>query len=424
MTTIQKIESYEVLDSRGNPTLKAIVHLSDGVKGEAIVPSGASTGKKEALELRDQDKNRYGGKGVLKACNNINTLIHNHFAGKSPFEQADIDRLLIEIDGTENFSHIGANASLGVSMAVARAAAQSLKIPLYRYLGGSNALTLPVPMLNIINGGSHADNTVDFQEYMIMPLGFETFNDALRASAEVYQSLKKILHDSKHITSIGDEGGFAPNLSNNTEPIEVILRAIEQAGYKCGTEMAIALDVASSELVNADGKYHLASENRVLSSEEMVEYYASMVEKYPIVSIEDGLSEDDWSGWKILTQRLGDKIQLVGDDLFVTHAKILQEGIDKGIANAILIKPNQIGTISQTMEAIRLANRHKYRCIMSHRSGESEDSFIADFAVALNTGEIKTGSTARSERIAKYNRLLAIEREVKGGVYLGKALFR
>ena len=421
MVTISYITAHEVLDSRGNPTLQATVALTDGTKASAIVPSGASTGKREALELRDGGS-RYGGKGVLNACENVRTTIQDALVHKSPFEQGMIDSILLSLDGTENFERLGANAALGVSMAVARAAASSQKIPLYRYLGGVNALTLPVPMLNIINGGSHADNTVDFQEYMIMPLGFENFREALRASAEVYQTLKKKLHALGHITSIGDEGGFAPNLANNKEPIDIILDAIEGAGYKAGTEIAIALDVASSELVS-EGGYKLSSENRTLSSDEMIAYYAKLVEDYPIVSIEDGLGEEDWEGWKRLTQKLGSKIQLVGDDLFVTNAKILQQGIAQNIANTILIKPNQIGTISQTLEAVALARRNGYRCVMSHRSGESEDVFIADLAVALNTGEIKTGSTARSERIAKYNRLLEIERELERGRYLGAKLF-
>ncbi len=423
MVYIDEINAQEVLDSRGNPTIQASILLSDGNVGSAIVPSGASTGKREALELRDGDE-RYLGKGVLKACENVNSTIADALCGLSPFNQSLIDNTLIELDGTENFSNLGANAALGVSMAVARAAAKSLNIPLYRYLGGANALTLPTPMLNIINGGSHADNTVDFQEYMIMPVGFDTFSEAMRASAEIYQHLKKILKDSKHITSIGDEGGFAPNLKTNEEPIQIILEAVKKADYKEGEQIAIALDVASSEFINDKGIYCLKGEGRELCSEELIEYYEKLISKYPIVSIEDGLSEDDWEGWKKLTQKLGNKIQLVGDDLFVTNAKILAQGIEKNIANAILIKPNQIGTVSQTMEAVRLAQRNNYRCIMSHRSGESEDSFIADFAVALNTGEIKTGSTARSERMAKYNRLLSIEKELIYPTYLGKSLFR
>lgn len=423
MPKIADIKAFEVLDSRGNPTLRTEVLLDDGSSGEAIVPSGASTGKREALELRDQDKGRYLGKGVLKACENVNTLIKDNLMGLEAYDQGKVDNLLEELDGTENFSNLGANATLGVSMAFSRASAKSLNLPLYRYLGGANASILPVPMLNIINGGSHADNNVDFQEYMIMPLGFDSFSEALRASAEVYQNLKKILNDRGEITAIGDEGGFAPNFANNQEPIEVILQAIEKSGYRAGEQIAIALDVASSELVSEDGAYHLKGEGRVLSSEELVEYYEKLISSYPIVSIEDGLSEDDWSGWQLLTEKLGKRVQLVGDDLFVTNHKILQEGISKGVGNAILIKPNQIGTISQTMKAIRLALHHRYRSVMSHRSGESEDTFIADFAVALNTGEIKTGSTARSERMAKYNRLLQIEQELRGGEYLGWKIF-
>lgn len=423
MICIKHIQAQEVLDSRGNPTIQAMVFLSDNTVASAIVPSGASTGKREALELRDGDKARFLGKGVLKACENVNTTIAKSLIGLNPFDQGRIDSILLELDGTNNYSHLGANATLGVSMAVARASANALNIPLYRYLGGANALTLPTPMLNIINGGSHADNTVDFQEYMIMPTGFDSFSEGLRASAEIYQVLKQILKDSRHITAVGDEGGFAPNLTNNEEPIQIILKAIEKAGYKPGDEISIALDVASSEFFK-EGKYHLMGENKTLDSEELIQYYEKLVSKYPIVSIEDGLSEDDWDGWKILTQKLGDKVQLVGDDLFVTNAKILQEGIDKNIANAVLIKPNQIGSVSETMQTVRLAQRNHYKCIMSHRSGESEDSFIADFAVALNTGEIKTGSTSRSERIAKYNRLLEIEKELATGEYIARTLFK
>ncbi len=422
MVFIDDIRADEVLDSRGNPTVRATVRLSDGTSAEAIVPSGASTGKREALELRDGGE-RYLGKGVLTACENVNVKIADELIGLSPYNQSEVDAIMKELDGSDNYANLGANAVLGVSMAVARAAAKSLHMPLYRYLGGANALVMPVPMLNIINGGSHADNSVDFQEYMIMPTGFDEFAEALRASSEVYHNLKKILHEMGHSTALGDEGGFAPNLSNNEEPIQVIMKAIEKAGYKPGEQIDIALDVASSELV-ADGGYRLESEGRTLSSEEMVEYYEKLLAKYPIVSIEDGLSEDDWDGWKVMTERLGCKVQLVGDDLFVTNAAILAEGIEKGIANAILIKPNQIGSVSETMQTVRLAQRNAYNCVMSHRSGESEDAFIADFAVALNTGQIKTGSTARSERIAKYNRLLAIERELGYFEYLGKSLFR
>ncbi|GHQ03408.1 enolase [Helicobacter pylori] len=424
MLTIKDIHALEVMDSRGNPTIQASVILSDNTKASAIVPSGASTGKREALELRDNDKTRFLGKGVLRACENVNSVIKHHLIGLEAINQAFVDERLRALDGTPNYANLGANAVLGVSMALARASAKALNLPLYRYLGGANALTLPVPMLNIINGGTHANNSIDFQEYMIMPLGFESFKEALRASAEVYHTLKKLLDGKNQLTSVGDEGGFAPNFNNNVEPLEVISQAIEKAGYKLGEEIALALDVASSELVDENFNYHLKGENKILDSHELVAYYKKLVAKYPIVSIEDGLSEDDWEGWVFLSKELGRQIQLVGDDLFVTNASLLQKGIEKNIANAILIKPNQIGTISETLETIRLAKHHAYQCVMSHRSGESEDSFIADFAVALNTGEIKTGSTARSERIAKYNRLLEIEHELKGGIYIGKELFK
>ncbi|GAA9353734.1 phosphopyruvate hydratase [Helicobacter pylori] len=424
MLTIKDIHALEVMDSRGNPTIQASVILSDNTKASAIVPSGASTGKREALELRDNDKTRFLGKGVLRACENVNSVIKHHLIGLEAINQAFVDERLRALDGTPNYANLGANAVLGVSMALARASAKALNLPLYRYLGGANALTLPVPMLNIINGGTHANNSIDFQEYMIMPLGFESFKEALRASAEVYHTLKKLLDGKNQLTSVGDEGGFAPNFNNNVEPLEVISQAIEKAGYKLGEEIALALDVASSELVDENFNYHLKGENKILDSHELVAYYKELVAKYPIVSIEDGLSEDDWEGWAFLSKELGRQIQLVGDDLFVTNANLLQKGIEKNIANAILIKPNQIGTISETLETIRLAKHHAYQCVMSHRSGESEDSFIADFAVALNMGEIKTGSTARSERIAKYNRLLEIEHELKGGIYIGKELFK
>ncbi|UOR26273.1 phosphopyruvate hydratase [Helicobacter pylori] len=424
MLTIKDIHALEVMDSRGNPTIQASVILSDNTKASAIVPSGASTGKREALELRDNDKTRFLGKGVLRACENVNSVIKHHLIGLEAINQAFVDERLRALDGTPNYANLGANAVLGVSMALARASAKALNLPLYRYLGGANALTLPVPMLNIINGGTHANNSIDFQEYMIMPLGFESFKEALRASAEVYHTLKKLLDGKNQLTSVGDEGGFAPNFNNNVEPLEAISQAIEKAGYKLGEEIALALDVASSELVDENFNYHLKGENKILDSHELVAYYKKLVAKYPIVSIEDGLSEDDWEGWAFLSKELGRQIQLVGDDLFVTNASLLQKGIEKNIANAILIKPNQIGTISETLETIRLAKHHAYQCVMSHRSGESEDSFIADFAVALNTGEIKTGSTARSERIAKYNRLLEIEHELKGGIYIGKELFK
>jgi enolase len=422
MVYIDNIYADEVMDSRGNPTVRATVVLSDGTKESAIVPSGASTGKREALELRDGG-DRYMGKGVQTAVDNVNNTIANELIGLSPFNQAEVDATMKDIDGTQNYGNLGANAVLGVSMAVARAAARSLDIPLYRYLGGANAMTMPVPMLNIINGGEHANNSVDFQEYMVMPVGFENFKEGLRASAEVYHHLKKIIDGMGESTAVGDEGGFAPNLKSNEEPITVIMEAIEKAGYKAGEQICIALDVAASELINDEGLYVLKSENRELTSEELADYYVDLCEKYPIVSIEDGLSEDDWDGWKILTEKLGDKVQLVGDDLFVTNANILNEGIQKGIANSILIKPNQIGSVSETMLTIRLAQRNNYNCVMSHRSGESEDAFIADFAVALNCGQIKTGSTARSDRIAKYNRLLEIGAEIGYAEYLGKQPF-
>ena len=422
MIFIDEIYADEVLDSRGNPTVRATVKLSDGTSAGAIVPSGASTGKREALELRDGDK-RYMGKGVLKACENINTTIADCLIGINPYDQGLVDGIMKEVDGTDNYSSLGANAVLGVSMAVARASAQSLGLPLYRYLGGSNALVIPTPMFNIINGGSHANNSVDFQEYMIMPLNFDTFSEALRAATEVYHNLRAIIAKLGESTALGDEGGFAPNLKDNEEPLKVIMQAIEKAGYKAGEDFGIALDTASSEFA-VEGGYRLESENRTLTSAQLVDYFVDMCNNYPIVSIEDGLSEDDWDGWKLMTEKLGNKIQIVGDDLFVTNEKILSRGINEGIANSILIKPNQIGSVSETMRTVRLAQRNNYKCVMSHRSGESEDAFIADFAVALNCGEIKTGATARGERTAKYNRLLEIERELGGSEYLGKTLFK
>jgi len=422
MIFIDDVRANEVMDSRGNPTVQATVSLSDGTVASAIVPSGASTGKREALELRDGG-GRYMGKGVLTACENVNDKISDSIVGLSPFNQAEIDLIMKTIDGTENYGELGANAVLGVSMALARAAAKSLNMPLYRYLGGANAVTLPVPMINIINGGEHANNSVDFQEYMIVPVGFKTFSEGLQASAEVYQHLKQIIDALGQSTAVGDEGGFAPNLESNEAPLRIIMEAIELAGYIAGEDIVLALDVAASELTNDDGMYVLKSEDRTLTAKELVDYYADLCAKYPIKSIEDGLDEDDWEGWKILTEVLGDKVQLVGDDLFVTNVNILAEGIEKNIANSILIKPNQIGTVSETMQTIRLAQRSGYKCVMSHRSGESEDTFIADFAVAMNTGEIKTGSTARSDRIAKYNRLLEIERELGQFEYLGNSIF-
>ncbi|TXE84398.1 phosphopyruvate hydratase [Campylobacter peloridis] len=414
MLIIEDLRAFEVLDSRGNPTIKAEIMLSDGSVGSAIVPSGASTGKKEALELRDNDE-RFGGKGVLKAIENINGIIAENIIGLDAFNQTQLDNTLLELDGTKNYSNLGANATLGISMATARAAANALGVPLYRYLGGANASVLPVPMCNIINGGAHANNSVDFQEFMIMPFGFTSFKEGLRAVCEIYAVLKKELASLGHSTALGDEGGFAPNLANNTEPLDLLMTCIKKAGYE--NKIKLALDVASSELYK-DGKYHL--EGKVFSSEDLIARYEELCAKYPIFSIEDGLAEDDYEGWIKLTQKLGNKIQLVGDDLFVTNEDILREGIMKKMANAVLIKPNQIGTITQTMRTVRLAHRNNYKCIMSHRSGESEDTFIADFAVALNTGQIKTGALARGERTAKYNRLLEIE--LDNDEYLGEKL--
>ncbi|EHN6894545.1 phosphopyruvate hydratase [Campylobacter upsaliensis] len=414
MLIIEDVRAFEVLDSRGNPSVKAEVILSDGSSGSAIVPSGASTGSKEALELRDGEA-RFGGKGVLKAVSNVNENIADEITGLDAFNQTQLDTILRELDGTKNYSKLGANATLGVSMANARAVANSLGMPLYRYLGGANASVLPVPMCNIINGGAHANNSVDFQEYMIMPYGFTSFKEGLRAVCEIYAILKKELANGRHPTALGDEGGFAPNLANNTEPIEFLMTCIKKAGYE--KQIKIALDVASTEFYK-DGKYHL--EGRTFTSDELIARYVELCAKYPICSIEDGLAENDFEGWIKLTKELGNKIQLVGDDLFVTNEEILKEGIEKKMANAILIKPNQIGTLTQTMRTVRLAQRNNYKCIMSHRSGESEDAFIADFAVALNTGQIKTGAPARADRTAKYNRLLEIELE--NDEYLGEGL--
>ncbi|WP_297194339.1 phosphopyruvate hydratase [uncultured Campylobacter sp.] len=414
MLYIEDVMAYEVLDSRGNPTVKTQITLSDGSIGKAIVPSGASTGSKEALELRDKDS-RFGGKGVLKAISNVNESIAENIIGLDAFNQTQLDETLRELDGTKNYSNLGANATLGVSMANARAVANALNIPLYRYLGGANASILPVPMCNIINGGAHANNSVDFQEFMIMPYGFTSFKEALRSVCEIYVILKNELANLGHSTALGDEGGFAPNLANNTEPIDLLMTCIKKAGYE--NRIKLALDVASTELFK-NGKYHL--EGKSFSSDELIERYIELCNKYPIVSIEDGLAEDDYDGWVKLTQKLGSKVQLVGDDLFVTNEAILKDGINKKMANAVLIKPNQIGTITQTMRTVRLAQRNNYNCIMSHRSGESEDDFIADFAVALNTGQIKTGALARGERTAKYNRLLEIELE--NDEYLGESI--
>lgn len=418
------VYAREVLDSRANPTVEVEVTLEDGSVGRAIVPSGASTGEFEAVELRDGDKSRYLGKGVLKAVDNVNTVIAPELIGMNAFLQTEIDEMLIELDGTHNKGKLGANALLGVSLAVARAAAAALNMPLYQYIGGVNAKVLPVPMMNIINGGKHADNNVDLQEFMIMPVGAESFSDALRMCTEVYHALKKTLTAKGYNTAIGDEGGFAPNLKSNEEAIEVIIEAITAAGYKPGEQIRIAMDPAASELYKEDGKYHLEGEGKVLSSAEMVDFYENLVNKYPIVSIEDGLAEEDWEGWKIMTDRLGKKIQLVGDDLFVTNTKRLEKGIEMGVTNSILIKLNQIGTLTETLDAIEMAKRAGYTAVVSHRSGETEDTTIADLVVAVNAGQIKTGAPARTDRVAKYNQLLRIEEELgEVSQYLGMATF-
>ncbi|WP_027409937.1 phosphopyruvate hydratase [Anoxybacteroides tepidamans] len=410
MPIIVDVYAREVLDSRGNPTVEVEVYTESGAFGRALVPSGASTGEYEAVELRDGDKNRYLGKGVLKAVENVNEVIAPAIIGFDVTDQVGIDKTLIELDGTENKGKLGANAILGVSMAVARAAADYLEIPLYQYLGGFNAKTLPVPMMNILNGGAHADNNVDIQEFMIMPVGAPTFREALRMGTEIFHSLKAVLKAKGYNTAVGDEGGFAPNLKSNEEALQTIIEAIEKAGYKPGEEVMLAMDVASSELYNKeDGKYHLAGEGVVKTSEEMVVWYEELVAKYPIISIEDGLDENDWAGHKLLTERLGKKVQLVGDDLFVTNTKKLAQGIEQGVGNAILIKVNQIGTLTETFEAIEMAKRAGYTAVISHRSGETEDSTIADIAVATNAGQIKTGAPSRTDRVAKYNQLLRIE---------------
>ena len=421
---IETIIAREVLDSRGNPTVEAEVLLESGYRGRAIVPSGASTGSHEALELRDGDQ-RYGGKGVLKAVKNVNEIIAPALEGMNADEQGLLDHAMLDLDGTPNKGRLGGNAILAVSLASARAAADALDVPLYRYLGGSNARTLPVPMMNLINGGAHADNSVDFQEFMVMPVGAPSFREALRYGAETFHALKKVLSGRGYNTNVGDEGGFAPNLSSNEEALEVLLEAIQKAGYEPGKDIMIALDPAVTELYK-DGAYHLESEGRTLSSEEMVDFWADWAGRYPIVSIEDGLAEDDWDGWKLLTATIGDKVQLVGDDLFVTNPERLQRGIDTEVGNAILVKVNQIGTLTESMDAIELAKRNRYGTIISHRSGESEDSFIADLAVATNAGQIKTGSASRSDRIAKYNQLLRIEDQLGSAAqFLGrKALNR
>ncbi|GGG17092.1 phosphopyruvate hydratase [Pontibacter amylolyticus] len=414
MSLITDIKARQIFDSRGNPTVEVDVFTESGILGRAAVPSGASTGVHEAVELRDGDKGRYMGKGVLQAVQNVNEKIAEELVGFPVFEQNLLDKIMIELDGTENKGNLGANAILGVSLAIARAAAQELGMPLYRYVGGVNANTLPVPMMNILNGGSHADNAIDFQEFMIMPVGAPSFSEALRMGSEVFHHLKNVLKKKGLSTNVGDEGGFAPNIASNVEAIEVVLQAIEAAGYKPGDDMMIAMDAASSEFYDkSTGLYTFKkSTGDKLTSSEMVSYWKEWTEKYPIASIEDGMDEDDWKGWKELTETIGNKVQLVGDDLFVTNVKRLQQGIDQGVANSILIKVNQIGTLTETINAINLGLRHGYKSVMSHRSGETEDNTIADLAVALNTGQIKTGSASRSDRMSKYNQLLRIEEEL------------
>lgn len=423
MSIIVDVYAREVLDSRGNPTVEVEVALESGGKGRAIVPSGASTGAYEAVELRDGDKSRYLGKGVTKAVENVNTIIAPEIIGLDALDQVAIDRKMIQLDGTPNKAKLGANAILAVSMAVARAAADALDVPLYTYLGGFNAKTLPVPMMNIINGGEHADNNIDVQEFMVLPVGASDFKEALRIGAEIFHNLKAVLHDKGLNTAVGDEGGFAPNLGSNEEAITTIISAIERAGYKPGVDVFLGMDVASTEFFK-DGKYVLAGEGKSFTPAEFVDLLASWVEKYPIVSIEDGCSEDDWDGWKLLTEKLGNKVQLVGDDLFVTNTERLYDGIEKGVGNSILVKVNQIGTLTETFDAIEMAKRAGYTAVISHRSGESEDSTIADIAVATNAGQIKTGAPSRTDRVAKYNQLLRIEDQLGSTAqYGGKAAF-
>jgi enolase len=424
MTYIEHIHAREILDSRGNPTIEADVTLVGGIFGRAAVPSGASTGEHEAVELRDGDPKRFGGLGVLKAVHNVNDMIAPALKGKDALDQKAIDRVLIDLDGTPNKSHLGANALLAVSLATARAGANHQKLSLYRYLGGANANTLPVPMMNIINGGAHADNNVDFQEFMIVPVGAHTFSEALRTGAEIFHKLKSVLKKKGYATSVGDEGGFAPNLKSNEEAIETIIEAIGQAGYQAGENVLLALDPAASEFYDGSAYVFKKSDGRRLSSDQMVAFWKDWAEKYPIISIEDGMAENDWDGWKSLTDAIGERVQLVGDDLFVTNTKFLQKGIELGVANSILIKVNQIGTLSETLECIELAKSDRRTAVISHRSGETEDAFIADLAVATNAGQIKTGSLSRSDRIAKYNQLLRIEEELgDAAVYPGRAAF-
>ena len=424
---IEDVKALEVLDSRGNPTVQVKVVLEGGFEGVALVPSGASTGSFEAVELRDGDNNRYFGTGVRKAVNNVNTIIADEIIGMNAYDQIELDKKLIEIDGTENKGKLGANATLGVSLAVAKAAANSLGQELYNYIGGANAKTLPVPMMNILNGGKHADNTVNIQEFMIMPVGAKSFTECMQMSVEIYHTLKKVLKEKGLSTGVGDEGGFAPNLSSDEEALELIVEAIEKAGYKPGEEVLLALDIASAEMygeakkIGKEGSYYFWKTDELKSVDEMIDFIANLVEKYPIISVEDGLDEEDWEGWKKLTERLGNKIQLVGDDLFVTNIKRLQKGLDNNVANSILIKLNQIGTLTETLDAIELAKKNGYTAIVSHRSGETEDTTIADVAVATNAGQIKTGAPCRTDRVAKYNRLLNIEDELGDiAIFLGR----
>jgi enolase len=422
MSYITDIFARQILDSRGNPTIEVDVFTSNGILGRAAVPSGASTGIHEAVELRDGDKSMYMGKGVLKAVENVNTIINEALQGEDVFDQKRLDRIMIDLDGTPNKSKLGANAILGTSLAIARAAAQEAGLSLYQYIGGVGAVTMPVPMMNILNGGSHADNLIDIQEFMVMPFGASSFSEGLRWGTEVFHHLKSVLKEKGMSTNVGDEGGFAPSLGSNEEAIQVVIEAIKKAGFTPGIDMHIALDAASSEFYNAEkGIYHFESTGVDMTSEQMVDYWVNWCEKYPIISIEDGLAEDDWAGWKLATEKLGHKVQLVGDDLFVTNTKRLSRGIEEGIANSILVKVNQIGTLTETIEAVQMATRNGYTSVMSHRSGETEDNTIADLAVALNTGQIKTGSASRSDRMSKYNQLLRIEEELgESAVYIGK----
>lgn len=422
MSYITDIFARQILDSRGNPTIEVDVFTSNGILGRAAVPSGASTGIHEAVELRDGDKSKYMGKGVLKAVENVNTIINEALQGEDVFDQKRLDRIMLDLDGTPNKSKLGANAILGTSLAIARAAAQEAGLSLYQYVGGVGAVTMPVPMMNILNGGSHADNLIDIQEFMVMPFGASSFSEGLRWGTEVFHHLKSVLKEKGMSTNVGDEGGFAPSLGSNEEAIQVVIEAIEKAGFTPGVDMHIALDAASSEFYNAEkGVYHFESTGVDMTSEQMVDYWVNWCEKYPIISIEDGLAEDDWAGWKLATEKLGHKVQLVGDDLFVTNTQRLSRGIEEGIANSILVKVNQIGTLTETIEAVQMATRNGYTSVMSHRSGETEDNTIADLAVALNTGQIKTGSASRSDRMSKYNQLLRIEEELgDSAVYIGK----